>query len=405
VSGLLDGVRVVEAAVLLTGDYLGMLLGDEGADVIKMEAPPLGDYIRDHMGAIAPRHSPYHLYVNRNKRSVAVNLKSEGGQDVLRRLIAGADVFITGFTADTPTRLGMGYEQLQAIKPDIVYCQATGFGADGPYASIPTHGGMMNALVAAPPLHMGKDGRVVIGPDQSPQGVVVGPLFAAYAVAAALYRRERTGAPSYIDVACSDSVLAATWPTTMLGLNDDRLVRVAMPARQEEGGVQARYTYYETSDGKYVLFCPEEKRFWASFCHAVDRPDLIAKHDDSVVTDFGNDPELLDELQRIFHTRTQHQWVALCRQLHVPGAPALRLHELGDDPHLQARGMVVDAHHPIAGRFRTLGHPIRTGDFAAAGRLPAPTMGQHTNEVLSELGYGPTEISALRAAGVTSAVT
>jgi crotonobetainyl-CoA:carnitine CoA-transferase CaiB-like acyl-CoA transferase len=399
VSGLLAGVKVVEAAVLLTGDYLGMLLGDEGADVVKLEAPPMGDYIRDHMGAIAPRWSPYHLYVNRNKRSLSLNLKSRGGKEVLRRLVTDADVFVTGFTADVPARLGIDYESIREVKPDIVYCQATGFGATGPYASIPTHGGMMNALVAAPTLSMGDDGRVRAGQSDSAHGVMVGPLFAAYGVAAALYKRSRTGESTYLDVACSDAVLASTWPTAMIGLNEDRIERVAMPAAYT-GGVQARYTYYQTGDGRFVLFCPEEKKFWESFCNAVGRPDLISRHDDSLVTDFGNDPDLLDELQSIFHTRSQREWVDLCRENHVPGAPALHLGELADDPHLQARAMIVDEHHPIAGDFRTLGNPVRTRDASRDPKpRPAPAMGQHTDEVLSSLGYSSVEIAELRSAG------
>lgn len=367
-----------------------MLLGDEGAEVVKLEAPPIGDYIRDHMGAIAPRHSPFHLYVNRNKRSLALDLKSDRGQEVLRRLVSEADVVITGFTKGAPERIGIGYDQIRAIKPDIVYCQATGFGAEGPYAEIPTHGGMMNALVAAPPLKMGGDGRVQIGQSGAPQGVVVGPLFAAYAVAAALYRRERTGRSSYIDVACSDAVLASTWVTSLLGMNADRTAPVAMPAGAS-GGVQARYTYYETGDGRYILFCPEEKRFWSSFCTAIGRPDLIAKHDDSVVTDFGDDPGLLDELQRIFHTRSQAEWVELCRLHRVPGAPALSLGELGADPHLHARGMVIDEVHPVAGEFRTLGHPVRVDGGPWDLPRPAPRYGEHTREILIELGFDDPE--------------
>ena len=173
---------------------------------------------------------------------------------------------------------------MRAIKPDIVYAQATGFGARGPYATVPTHGSMMNALVAPPRLEM-VDGHVRSAPGSGggggAQGVVVGPLFAAYAVAAALYRRERTGEGCYIDLSCADAVLASTWPGAMISRNEEGLEMVAMsPLRS--GGIATRYAYYETSDHKYLLFCPEEKKFWQRFCELVDRPDLFAKHDDSV---------------------------------------------------------------------------------------------------------------------------
>ena len=137
-SELLNGVKVVEAAVLLSGDYLGMLLADEGADVTKIETPVTGDWIRDHMGAIAPRYSPYHLFVNRNKRSLSLDLKASASREVVRRLITDADVFVTGFTGSVPAKLGLSFEDLKAIKADIVYVQITGFGAEGPYSSLST---------------------------------------------------------------------------------------------------------------------------------------------------------------------------------------------------------------------------------------------------------------------------
>ncbi len=402
-AGLLDGVRVVEAAILLVGDHLGMLLGDEGADVVKIESPGLGDYIRDHMGAIAPRCSPFHLYVNRNKRSLSLDLKREEAQEVLRRLVIDADVFVTGFAADNPARLGMGYEQVRAIKPDIVYCQATGFGARGPYATLPAHGGMMNALVAAPLLGRDRDGhaREVADPTRRPaaDGVIVGPLYAAFAVASALLRRERTGEGAYIDISCADAVLASSWLTSLLEMNQERLQRVAMPA-SDIGGVTARYAYYGTADDKYILFCPEELKFWRRFCDAIDRPDLLERHDDSVITDFGDDPELYDELQRIFDTRTQRVWIELFLELGIPGAPALGLAELGDDPHITARRMLLDEHHPDAGLFHTLADPIRVDGEEFALRTHAARVGEHTDAVLAELGYSGSQIEGLRAGRV-----
>ena len=397
----LSKLTVIEAAVLLTGDYFGMLLADEGADVVKIESPGLGDYIRDHMGAIAPHNSPYHLFVNRNKKSVTLDMKHPDARDVFARLVERADVFITGFTAGTPARLGMGYEDVRAIKPDIVYAQATGFGARGPYATMPTHGLMMNALVGSPKLEM-HDGHVRAAPGNGGggnQGVVVGPLFAAYAVAAALFRRERTGAGAYIDVACSDAVLATSWPGSAITRNAARVEPVAM-SPMFAGGVAARYAYYETGDGKFILFCPEEHKFWQRFCELIDRPDLLAKDDPTVVADFGEDVELWDELQRIFHTRTQAEWVADFLALGIPGAPALRPDDLGDDPHLRARGILVDEHHPVAGEFHTFASPVLVDGEEFSIRVPAPALGEHTDEVLADLGYDATAIADLRARGV-----
>ena len=402
--GLLEGVRVVEAAVLLVGDYTGMLLADEGADVVKVEAPGTGDWIRDHMGAVAPRNSPYHLFVNRNKRSLSLDLKSDRGREVIHRLVSSADVFLTGFTGDVPSRLGIGYEDLRVIKNDIIYCQTTGFGADGPYAALPTHGQMAQALVASPPFERGQDGhpRVASGyhrPDP-PEGVVVGPLFAAYGIAGALLRRERTGQGCYLDVSCSDAVLAASYPQALLALNQGRYTDHAM-APAVDGRLAARYTYYETSDGRHLLFCPEEPKFWTRFCEAIGRPDLAAGQDESVTNDFGaDDVELYDELQRIFLTRSLDDWLQLFVDHKVPGGPALPFEGVRGNPHLDFRGVVVDEEHPVAGSFTTLGNPVRTPGRNYRTRVPAPAVGEHNEEVLAELGYAPEAIDALRQEGV-----
>jgi crotonobetainyl-CoA:carnitine CoA-transferase CaiB-like acyl-CoA transferase len=402
-NGLLDGIRVVECAVLLTGDYLGMLLADEGADVVKVENPGMGDWIRDHMGEVAPRYSPYHLYVNRNKRSVTADLKTKAGRDIVHRLVAEADVFITGFTGPVPKRLGIDYEALRKVKPDLVYCQATGFGAEGPYASLPTHGEMMQALVASPRREPGPDGHPRIAKDYHrsppPEGVVVGPLFAAYGIAAALLRRERSGEGCYVDVACSDAVLAGAYPVALFPLNEGRYTKHAMHPGTE-GRVAARYTYYRTKDGKHLLFCPEEPKFWSRFCQAVGRPDLDSNQDESVTTDYGDDDlELYDELRDLFSTRNLDEWVQLFLDHKIPGGPALPYEEAREDRHVRFREIVVEEQHPVAGSFTTLGTPLRVPGRTFKVRRPAPAVGEHTDEVLSELGLRPEEIQQLRGSG------
>ncbi len=240
-TGLLRGVKVVEAAVLLVGDYLGMLLGDEGADVIKLEQPGSGDYVRRILGQFAPGYSPLHVVVNRNKRSLTLDPRSEDGSQVLRRLIADTDVFVTGHVADVPAKLGLDYDSLRAINPGIVYCQATGFGGYGPYASIPTHGAMTEKLGGAPTLAMGEEGRVVeVEPGLPHSGVLLGPLYGAFAVAAALVKRDRTGEGSCIDISCSDAVVAASWSRSTPLLNESMLQRVEEVAPFPAGGIPER---------------------------------------------------------------------------------------------------------------------------------------------------------------------
>jgi crotonobetainyl-CoA:carnitine CoA-transferase CaiB-like acyl-CoA transferase len=396
-AGLLRGVKVIESAVLLTGDFLGMLLADEGADVIKIESPGVGDYLREILVMFGPHNSAMHLAVNRNKKSLTLDMRRPEAREVFRRLVSDADVFVTGNIADTPRRLGMDYEALCALKPDIVYCQATGFGAEGPYATIPTHGNMMNALAGGAPLELGPDGRVrVTGPARNGgtgQGVVIGPLYAAFGVAAALWRRERTGRGCYIDVSCADAVIAGSWGGgyNLAELNPGM-------EREHTGQVvdSAKYQFYQTRDGRYLLFCAIEKKFWDGFCRAAGREDLLAAHS-GAATDFGfDDGALRDELQRVFHTRTLAEWTELFVEFDVPAAPALTPAELPGDPHLRARGILVDEDHPAVGRFRALGNPIRVSGESFEIRLHAPALGEHTDEVLAAHGYTPAEIASLR---------
>jgi crotonobetainyl-CoA:carnitine CoA-transferase CaiB-like acyl-CoA transferase len=403
VTGLLRGVKVVEAAVLLVGDYLGMLLADEGADVIKLEQPGIGDYLRKILGQFAPDNSPLHVMVNRNKRSLTLDPRSPEGAEVLRRLIADTDVFVTGHVGDVPAKLGMDYETLRAMNPRIVYCQSTGFGAEGPYATIPTHGAMMEKLGGSPTLALGDQGRVVEVAEGLPaSGVILGPLFGAYAVAAALIKRERTGEGSYIDISCSDAVVASSWPKATGLLNEAKLQPSEDVATFPKGGLPAaaKYTYYQTSDEKYVLFCCIEKKFWDNFCIAAGRPDLCPRHSKLTVVDYGEDDfELMDELQRVFHTKTLAEWVEIFRTQDIPAGPALTIAEVPDDPHLRARQIIVDEHHPVIGDLRVVGNPIRTLGETFEVERHAPSLGEHTDEILADLGFGADERDELRADG------
>jgi len=404
VTGLLRGVKVVEAAVLLVGDFLGMLLGDEGADVVKLEQPGSGDYVRRILGQFAPGYSPLHVVVNRNKRSLTLDPRSEAGAEVLRRLIADTDVFVTGHVADVPAKLGLDYDSLRAINPGIVYCQATGFGAEGPYATIPTHGAMTEKLGGAPRLAMGEEGRVVeVEPGLPHSGVLLGPLYGAYAVAAALVKRDRTGEGSYIDISCSDAVVAASWSRSTPLLNESMLQRVEEVAPFPAGGIPsaAKYTYYETSDRQYVMFCCIEKKFWDNFCRVAGRRDLMPWHSKVTVVDYGEDDyDLMAELQRIFHTKTLAEWTELFIEHDIPASPAVPITGAAEDPHLMARGIIVDEHHPAVGDLHVVGNPIRTRGEAFAVERHAPALAEHTAEILAELGYRSPEIDALRERGI-----
>jgi crotonobetainyl-CoA:carnitine CoA-transferase CaiB-like acyl-CoA transferase len=413
---LLSGVRVVESASLLNGDTLGMLLGDLGADVIKVESPGRGDYLRDFMGQITVHNSPAHLQVNRNKRSVALDLRADAGRAAFWRLLDSADVFIDGNAAGAVDRLGIGYAAQRQHNPGIIYASVTGFGLLGPYQSIPTHGMLMTALAGANPVSRGSDGLMhpvppsgLGGTERGGEAVTAAAVHAALQVAAALYARQVSGRGRHIDVAGSDAVIAQAMLSVIYALNDSRLTdRSSLPSI--DGGVWtgAKYQFYETKDDKVVILAAIEDKFWRNFCTAIDRPDLAGEKDHHVSggVDFGADETALrEQLNEIFATRSCSEWVELAVQHRFPLGPApSTLTEMAEDPHIRSRAILVDGEHPDAGPFTYVGSPAVLDGNAFRVRRPAPGLGEHTTEVLTEIGYSGSELDALRAGHVIGGV-
>lgn len=400
---LLNGVRVVEVGVLVAVDLLGRLLGDEGADVVKVESPRTGDYLRNVSTRFGPDNSVLHLVLNRNKRSVTVDSKTRAGQAIMRQLIEKADVVVTGNVGEANAALGLDYDKVSQWRPDIVYCQVTGFGGTGPYRGVPTHGLMMDELAGgAPEMIVNEQGFVEESGGHWPGGgLALGPLYAAYAVASGLVRAARTGTGSFIDVSCADAALATRWTDGLPVLNRNK-VDPASPQgllSTAEGG-SVKHQHYETKDGRIILFCAIEVKFWEHFCRAVDRLDLMSQHNRELVVDFGgSDDDLRSELRDIFRTRTLDEWMSIAVEHDIAMGPALHLEDVVTDPHLAARGVVMTEQHPAVGTFLTLGNPVLVADEKFTIR-PAPSHGEHTDEVLDELGIGFDERADLRSQGV-----
>ena len=417
--GLLSGIRVLESAQLFNGDTLGGLLGDLGADVIKIESPFRGDYLRDMLGQVVPHNSPAHMQVNKNKRSVALDLRKEEGRELFWKLLATADVFVDGNAADATTKLGVGYEAQRARRPEIIYCQYTGYGATGPYAAIPTHGQMMNAAAGGTPMEMGDDG--LVHPYRGPQnfngiasggeGTAAGATFAALHVAAALVQRNRTSEGCYIDVSAAEAVISSAWIAATYILNDERVAdRRSLPAPIEASGTtSAKYQFYRTSDDKFVLFCCIEPAFWKNFCRVAGREDLIGENGSGPV-DFAttDDPDqtLRREIQKIIEKRTQAEWTRLSAEHDLAIGPAVQQDELRSDPQLAARGAFIDTVHPVAGAFTHVTLPaLVDGQRSTEIRHHAPALGEQTAELLTEIGISTAELAVLRNAGVVGGPT
>jgi crotonobetainyl-CoA:carnitine CoA-transferase CaiB-like acyl-CoA transferase len=375
---------VLESAQLLNGDYTGQILADEGCDVIKVESPFRGDYLRDFLGQIKPHtkgHSPVHIILNRNKRSVTVNLRTDEGKQILHRMLADTDVFLDGNSTGALDAIGVGYEDLRRIKPDIVFAAISGLGNKGPYARVPTHGQSMNALAGTDAYDVDEQGNAVLSREpgralNAPGGWIVGPLYTAMAISAALLRRERTGEGAYIDVAASDAAVAASWMAVVQILNRDRI-----GADQTGGNSGPKYGVYQTKDGKFVLVALIEHHFFEHFCTAIGREDLLQEgvgfRSHNVAVDWG--PESLRPVMReILRSKTQREWMEIAVAHDCVIAPANSADDLLDDPHIQAREAIVDYVHPTGGPVHLTGNPIKVEGEHFTIERPAPALGEHT---------------------------
>jgi len=393
-TDLLNGVRVVESAVLLNGDTVGMLLGDLGADVIKVEAPPAGDYLRYFLGQIVPGVSVPHAQVNKNKRSVLLDLTSATDLETFWRLIDTADVFVDGNRPGVCDRLGIGPAAMLERRPALVYVQHTGFGAAGPYANIPPHGMMMNALVGAHTVRRGEDGLLhtavaeVDGANLGGEATSVGALHAALHAVAALLRSRQTGQGAYVDVAASDATALTAWLPLAIQRNDHRITdRTGMAARANGEMTGSRYQFYETADSKVVLFGCIEQRFWDRWAAAAGRDDLVGRQDDvsNSAVDWGSEDErrLVAE---VIASKPLDEWLTLAAEHGFAVVAAYQsVNEVADDPHIASRNVFVEGQHPVAGAVSYIGSAAIVDGEPYAVRRHAPAPGEHNDEVFAEL--------------------
>jgi crotonobetainyl-CoA:carnitine CoA-transferase CaiB-like acyl-CoA transferase len=408
---LLEGVRVLECAMLPTGDQTSRLLGDLGADVIKIERPGTGDYLRELGDRITDQNSVFHLFCNRNKRSIEIDLRNDEGRRIFFELLESADIFVDGFAGDACDKLGVGYAAQRAVKPDIIYCQANGFGTRGSYSQIPVHGYMMGAVAGQSELQVSDAG--VVTEVVNPQGYyfsgsIDGPLstalYAALTAAAALRHRDTTGQGCYIDAAGADAVLANQSLDALLAWNSDRITdrRNPPPPVGLDPRRRPKYTYYQTKDDKVVLLAAIEHKFWDNFCRAIDRDDLQDAQNKTFAVDFadGGKADLLDELIPIFRSRTAAEWMDIARMYDIPLCPANSKTDTLTDPHLAAREILHHGEHPVAGPYTSTGWPAPVSGQPFDISRPAPALGEHTTEVLAEIGYSAEDVAELHARGV-----
>jgi crotonobetainyl-CoA:carnitine CoA-transferase CaiB-like acyl-CoA transferase len=390
--GPLDGYRIIDLTSMLSGPWATMLLGDQGADVIKIEVPGLGDHVRS-LGNQRAGMSAMFLNLNRNKRSVTLDLKTERGVALLQRLAGGADVMVQNFRPGVAERLGIGEAALRKHKPDLVYVSISGFGEQGPWVAKPVYDPVIQALSGLTTVQAGSDAerprliRTVL-PDK------VSAITAAQAITAALLARERTGQGQHVRLSMLDAVLQFLWASDMNGQTYPDQPIAAQPAASFIDLI------YETQDGHMSVAVMSNKE-WQGLCRTLERPEWLG--DPRFSTPALREQHIDERLamtQAVLKTRTTAHWLRVLEANDVPCAPALTRDQVLRHPQVVASGSVIEVQHHAAGTLRQARHAARFEATPASIRRGAPRLGEHTNEVLAELGLTRAQVDELRGAGV-----
>ncbi len=405
-AGPLAGIRVLDLSRVLAGPWAGQNLADLGAEVIKIERPGAGDdsrafgppWVKDAQGRDT-KDSAYFTSANRGKKSMTVNLSQPEGQALVRELAAKSDVLLENYKYGDLQRYGLGYEDLKAINPRLIYCSVTGFGQTGPYKERPGYDFMIQGMGGMMSVTGEPDDKPGGGPQRAgvPIADIITGMYASIAICAALAHRAQSGAGQHLDLALLDSQIA------LLAYQNTNYFATGKPPRRI-GNLHPNivpYQPFRASDGEVILACGNDN-LYRKFCAAAGCAELAA---DARFATNGKRVENRDELTRllaaIFAKRTKKEWVALLDAAGVPNGPINDIAQVFDEPQVKARGVRIEVQHPVAGKVPMVASPMRFSGTPLEHKTPPPLLGEHTDEILRQvLGKKPEEIARLREAKV-----
>lgn len=388
----LDGIKVLDLSRALAGPYCTMMLADMGAEVIKVEMPGTGDDSRAWGPPFVEGESAYFMSINRNKKSITLDMKGDKAIEIIMKLIKGSDVLVENFRPGAMERLGLAYQQVKAVNPRLVYCSISGFGQNGPYRMLPGFDQVLQGMGGLMSITGEPDGPPVkVG---VPIADITAGMFAAYGIAIALFTREKTGSGQMVDISLLDSQVALlTYRAGSFFASGE------IPKRIGSGHpVIVPYQAFKARD-VYINIAVGNDQLWGKFCKAVGLEGIV--NDPRFATNakrVQNRDEVVKAVGDLIATKNGEEWLKILTDAGIPCGPIYTVDKIFSDPQVMHRQMVTELHHPKAGTIKVTGNPVKLSDTPGEPSVAPPLLGQHTQEVLEGLGYSAKEIEELKQA-------